>query len=277
MKKKVTKPILRWAGGKSWLIKHLDDIIGDLNYNNYFEPFVGGASLFLAINPKNKSYLSDLNVDLVNVYQMIKEHPKEIINELEMYENTEEFYYMMRNKDVDNQILKAAKFIYLNKTSFNGIYRVNNKGEYNVPYGHRPHYNIDEQNFFDVSKNLQNATISCNDFFEIENSISKGDLIILDPPYTVSHNENGFIKYNQKLFSIEDQYRLSEFIDYIRSVGAYYILTNAAHEKISEIFDKEGDIRYDLSRASLIGGKNANRGKIKEFVFTNINKENLNG
>ncbi len=93
---------------------------------------------------------------------------------------------------------------------------------------------------------------------------------MLDPPYTVSHNENGFIKYNQKLFSIEDQYRLSRFIDQIKASGAYYILTNAAHETIIEIFDKEGDYRYDLSRASSIGGKNANRGQVKEFVFTNI-------
>ena len=100
-------------------------------------------------------------------------------------------------------------------------------------------------------------------------NIKKRDLIFLDPPYTVSHNLNGFIKYNQKLFSLEDQYRLSSLIDFIKSKGAYYILTNAAHSKIAEIFDKS-DKMFKFSRANLIGGINAQRGKTHEYIFTNL-------
>ncbi|MGX7420525.1 DNA adenine methylase [Carnobacterium gallinarum] len=270
--KNTVKPFLRWAGGKSWLIKYLNNIIGDLQFENYHECFLGGASLFLAIAPQKKIFLYDLNEELINTYEMIKKNPEKIINELKIYENNEEFYYSMRENEEKNKFLRASRFIYLNKTSFNGIYRVNNAGKYNVPYGFRDTYNIEEKNLYEISLRLQNATLISGDFSISKKEIKKNDLVILDPPYTVSHNENGFIRYNQKLFSINDQYRLNDFINYIKSVGAYYILTNAAHEKIIEIFDKEEDERYELSRASLIGGKNASRGKVKEFVFTNIRK-----
>ncbi|EME8087493.1 Dam family site-specific DNA-(adenine-N6)-methyltransferase, partial [Enterococcus faecium] len=253
-----------WAGGKSWLKKHLYSIIGDLKFNNYFEPFLGGASIFLAIQPKNQVYLSDLNKELIGTYCAIKNDPYAVIKELKKYENTEKFYYEMRSKVFDDNILSAAQFIYLNKTSYNGIYRVNRSGGYNVPYGYRPTYTVEEDNILMVSKLLTNATLRTDDFMSVKSKIQKNDLVILDPPYTVSHNENGFISYNQKLFSLEDQYRLRELIDYIKEMEAYYILTNAAHEKIFEIFNIEDDFTYPLTRASLIGGKNANRGKVKE-------------
>lgn len=269
-KKVVPKPFLRWAGGKKWLIKHLHKITKDLNYNNYYEPFLGGGSIFLSMNPQDNIYIADLNEELINAYKIVQKEPNKLIEELRSYGNTEKFYYEMRSKKIEDPFFQAAKFIYLNKTSFNGIYRVNNKGEYNVPFGFRPHYTIDADNFYAVSKRLEKANIHYGDFSCCLEKIGEGDLVVLDPPYTVSHNENGFIKYNQKLFSIDDQHRLSKFIDQIKASGAYYILTNAAHETIIDIFDKEGDYRYDLSRASLIGGKNANRGQVREFVFTNI-------
>ena len=120
-----------------------------------------------------------------------------------------------------------------------------------------------------ASKKLKNATLTISDFAESIHKINEGDLVFLDPPYTVSHNDNGFIKYNQKLFSLDDQYRLSEFIDCIKQKGAYYILTNAAHKTIEEIF-KKGDKRIEGKRASLVGGINAKRGEIREYIFTNI-------
>ena len=111
--------------------------------------------------------------------------------------------------------------------------------------------------------------MECSDFAARKYRIKTGDLVFLDPPYTVSHNQNGFIKYNQKLFSIKEQYRLSAYIDYIRKKGAYYVLTNAAHDTIFEIFDK-GDRVITLDRNSLIGGKNSKRERISEYIFTNI-------
>lgn len=267
--KKHTKPFLRWAGGKKWLIKHLDKIIGNFEFQNYHEPFLGGGAIFFALDSLKSSHLSDLNMELIDTYLAVKEDPTSIIKMLKLYENTEEFYYDIRNKSYKNRTEKAARFIYLNQTSFNGLYRVNLEGKYNVPFGHRSKSFLDEKVILDASQCLQKATITCGDFTDGRKKIQAGDLVFLDPPYTVSHNNNGFIKYNQKLFSLEDQKRLSKFIDYIKDQGAYYILTNAAHPEIGKIFCK-GDIQIELSRASLIGGEKAKRGKTTEYVFTNI-------
>ncbi len=264
-----TEPFLRWAGGKNWLIKHLDKLLPKDGINQYFEPFLGGGSIFFAINPQRRAYLSDLNEDLIQTYLTLRESPESIINILEQFENNKEFYYKIREQQFEDPIKKAARFIYLNQTSFNGIYRVNLNGKYNVPYGFRTKNFLEKEKLISVSKRLKNTSLSHGDFSMIKRKVKEKDLIFLDPPYTVSHNDNGFIKYNQKLFSLKDQERLSKLIDYIKEKNAYYILTNAAHKKIEEIFNK-GDYRYVKERASLVGGINAERGQIKEYIFTNI-------
>lgn len=131
------KPFLRWAGGKSWLVKHLAPILGDRKFCRYHEPFLGGGSIFFYMAPKEKSYLSDLNGELIDTYKAIKEDPDGVISCLEEYVNTSEEYYRIRSLCPTTLVETAARFIYLNQTSFNGIYRVNIKGEYNVPYGNR--------------------------------------------------------------------------------------------------------------------------------------------
>ncbi|MFY0599321.1 MAG: Dam family site-specific DNA-(adenine-N6)-methyltransferase [Cyclobacteriaceae bacterium] len=264
------KPFLRWAGGKSWFLKHLNDFLPKEGFNNYHEPFVGGGSIFFYLKPRN-AFLSDLNKELVSTYQIVKNDVEGVISELKKFENTEEFYYQIRKSKFKKETKKAAQFIYLNQTSFNGIYRVNLNGEYNVPYGFRKKNFYEPENLRKVSKSLESAEISYSDFMSVAKNIKKGDLVFLDPPYTVTHNNNGFIKYNQKLFSIEDQMRLSQLIDHIRSKQAYYILTNAAHADIKLIFDKSERIE-ELGRASLIGGRKAKRGTFNEFIFTNVIK-----
>lgn len=139
-----------------------------------------------------------------------------------------------------------------------------------MPYGFRKKPFYDPIIIMGVSKRLKFSHLICCDFAETIHDIENGDLVYLDPPYTVSHSNNGFIKYNQKLFSLEDQKRLSNFIDHIKERGAYYILSNAFHPKIYEIFNKNDKILI-LERANLIGGKNATRGRVKEYLFTNIN------
>jgi len=268
----ITRPFLRWAGGKTWLVKHLDQILLDKNFNNYHEPFLGGGAIFFALNHPKQAFLSDLNADLINTYLAIKHNPNAVISVLREYKNTKECYYELRGKKFDDVIHQAARFIYLNQTSYNGLYRVNRQGKYNVPYGYRKKDFLKEENLLRVSKRLQYATIKCSDFMCVKASISERDLVFLDPPYTVAHNNNGFIKYNQKLFSLEDQKRLSQLIDYIKSIGAFYILTNAAHSTIFEIFNK-GDRWIKLDRANLIGGENAKRGRTPEYIFTNISNE----
>jgi DNA adenine methylase len=263
------KPFLRWAGGKNWLVKHLRESLEDFTFKNYHEPFLGGASLFLFIKPQNKSYLSDLNTELIKTYSVVRDHITRLISELEKYRNNEKFYYSVREVKSKSRIKNAARFIYLNQTSFNGIYRVNLDGVYNVPYGYRSKKFLDAENLRLVSQALSKVELIAGDFESSIKKVNKGDLVFLDPPYTVSHNNNGFIKYNQKLFSIEDQYRLAECIKIIKQRGAHYILTNAAHKKIAEIFGSIDD-KIELSRASLIGGANAQRGHISEYLFTNI-------
>jgi len=264
------KPFLRWAGGKTWLIKHIDGIIGKQAFNNYHEPFLGGGAVFFHLQPPAISYLSDLNRELIDTYKCIKECPEDVIRYLETFENTEACYYRIRRTIPNRREEVAARFIFLNQTSFNGLYRVNQQGVYNVPYGYRTKPFLEEEKLLAVSLSLKNAVLNCGDFDSIKSLIQKDDLIFLDPPYTVSHNNNGFIKYNRHLFSLDDQYRLRKLIDYIKSKGAFYILTNAAHQTIAEIFESPTDRKIEFSRANLIGGENAKRGHIQEYVFTNI-------
>lgn len=264
------RPFLRWAGGKAWLIKHLGSIIGNHEFNNYHEPFLGSGAVFFALAPKTPAYLSDLNQELINTYIEIKRCPKDVIGFLKNYENTKECYYQLRDIIPRSSCEAAARFIYLNQTSYNGLYRVNLHGQYNVPFGYRSKNFLEEDKLLQASKCLQSAMLCCGDFDSYRAKIHEGDLVFLDPPYTASHNNNGFIKYNQKLFSMEDQKRLSEFVDYIESRGAYYILTNAAHQTIEDIFSKKNNFKYEFHRASLIGGKKATRGQISEYIFTNI-------
>lgn len=267
-KQKKIKPFLRWAGGKKWLVPSIKELIGTQSFCGYAEPFIGGGSVFLAINP-TIAFLSDSNKELINAYTAVKNDPEKLFFLLESYENTAEFYYSMRSSHPDSLIEQAARFIYLNHTSFNGLYRVNQKGEYNVPYGKRKHVSFDYDNIIAVSKRLENAELCTCDFQETILKVQPGYLVYLDPPYVVTKDDTGFIGYNQHLFSLDDQKRLSECLDYIRSVGAYYILSNAKHNIILEIFNK-GDRVLEVERTSSIGGKKAYRGKISEYIFTNL-------
>ena len=263
------EPFIRWAGGKSWLIPHLQPLYNKIQVNNYHEPFLGGAAVYFAFDYPQEAYLSDSNEELINAYIEIKYRPEEVIRFLSNYENTREDYYRIRSLCAKIPAERAARFIFLNQTSYNGLYRVNRSGDYNVPYGARKKWSINEQKILRASEKLQHATLDCGDFEINRNKIKKNDLVFLDPPYTVSHNENGFIEYNKNLFSLNDQERLCSFIEHIKSKGAYYILTNASHPTIGKIFGKE-DQPIPLERRSLIGGKNAARKKVTEFLFTNI-------
>ncbi|SIN74274.1 DNA adenine methylase [Algoriphagus halophilus] len=265
------KPFLRWAGGKKWLVKHIDSIINLNHFKNYHELFLGGGSIFFHLNHTNQVFLSDLNGDLINTYLQVRDNVEDVINHLNTFTNSEEFYYQIRPIQFNDPIEQAAQFIYLNQTSFNGIYRVNLNGVYNVPYGRRTKDFIQADLLRDASLKLQGVQLATGPFYDFADEITEGDLVFLDPPYTITHNNNGFIKYNEHLFSEEDQRGLSTFIQQIIDAGAYYILTNAAHHDIQTIFHHNPPIT--LSRASLIGGKQAKRGRYEEFLFTNIENE----
>lgn len=265
------KPFLRWAGGKNWLVKSLPSLIEELEFNSYHEPFLGGASIFFALAPK-KAFLSDANNDLINTYVAVRDNPQGVISYLKRQRVNEDEYYRIRASNPRTAHCRAGRFIYLNRTSFNGIYRVNRSGSYNVPYGHRDGYCFDYERIEKASEALKGAKIRSLDFFESLDDVKEKDLVFLDPPYTVSHNNNGFIEYNKKLFSLDDQERLKRYIDIVNERGAFYILTNAAHEKIESIFKSDRNALIPMKRQSTLGGINAHRGETQEYIFTNIPK-----
>lgn len=263
-------PFLRWAGGKRWLVRKLSEMVGSLSYRSYFEPFLGGGSIFFGMNPSGHSYLSDLNTDLINTYTQIRRNHVAVHVALSKHRNTSDYYYKLRSKEFEDPVERAAQFIFLNHTSFNGLYRVNLAGEYNVPYGYRDSPKIpSEGHLGSVAMRLGNATLFDLDFENLLQSAGKGDLVFLDPPYTVAHSNNGFVKYNQRLFAFEDQQRLAVAIDQLRRKGTYFVMTNAFHESIEQLFER-GDRRLIMSRANAIGGKTALRGSAREYLFTNV-------
>lgn len=272
LKEERIKPFLRWAGGKSWFIDHLEDLLDGQNFTNYYEPFLGGGSIFFSISVTDAvATLSDANKELIDTYIAIRDNVEEVIQYFATYENTSDFYYKLREKEPTDPFERAARFIYLNHTSYNGLYRVNRKGKYNVPFGNRKSDTIDVEEIRKASQALAGTTLLSGDFENRGDVIQEGTLVFLDPPYTVSHNDNGFIQYNQSIFSIEDQERLANYIQFIMDRGAYFILTNAAHNAIREIFADCGHSVL-VERQSLIGGKKAKRGLTSELVFTNIER-----
>lgn len=266
-----TASFIRWAGGKRWFISDFQNMIKNIQFNNYFEPFMGGASIFFSLDIPNHAYLSDINGELVNTFIQIRDNMEQVVSIMREYKNDKDSYYRIREQEPEDLIERAARFLYLNFYSFNGIYRVNRNGKYNVPYGRRTgEFKFDRLEA--IRDKLQNVDILEQDFDCCREYIQEGDLVFLDPPYVVaskSSDNNMFISYNQTLFSLEDQERLANLIDYIREVGAYFVLTNAHHEEIARIFDGKGE-RFEFARTCNIGGKAAKRGKVQEYIFTNI-------
>lgn len=265
-----TKPFLRWAGGKRWLTTNIAEILENIEYKQYHEPFLGGGSVFFSLPSEHSAFLSDINSELINAYQCMKDNPKAIYEMLITMPNTEFAYYDIRSQMPVNKIAQAARFIFLNHASYNGLYRVNQAGVYNVPYGKRKDRNYNIEHFLAVGQRLQNTELKTGDFSNCIDHVESKDLVYLDPPYVVAHENGTFVKYNQQLFSFEDQKRLKQMIQKINELGAYYILSNAHHDTIKEIFYNEEIKIYEPQRDSHIGGKNAKRGTVKEYIFTNI-------
>jgi len=268
------KPFLRWAGGKTWLTKHIEEFMPD-SFENYYEPFVGGGAMFLFLKSKGlikkKAYLSDANAELINAYKIIKNDSENLIKKLECFKNNEKFYYKIRKTVFDNDLENAARFIYLNKTSFNGIYRVNKEGFYNVPFGYRKVKDLFEfDNLLKVGSLFKDTFFAVRDFKKSCNMAKSNDFIFLDPPYTVAHENNGFVQYNQSIFSWKNQVQLSKLSEKLHKEEVYFIITNAYHNSIKEIYTTGEQI--SMVRSSTIGGRGATRTKYKEILITNIKK-----
>ena len=261
-------PFLRWAGGKTWLVRNLNNYLPK-TISNYYEPFVGGGAVFFNISGYKKAYLSDLNAELISTYKEVKKNPDNVVKHLKSFSNTKEHYYKIRSSNYTDPAKCAAQFIFLNKTSFNGIYRVNRSGIYNVPYGYKKIDFVNEQRILSLSLALKGAEIKCQDFETALEKTQKGDFVFLDPPYTVAHENNGFIAYNQNLFSLDDQIRLSNVLKKLNQKRVNFLMTNAKHDAIKDIYKDVGDL-ITISRQSVVGGTGARRGLYKEYLLKNF-------
>lgn len=257
------RPLLKWTGGKRALTPEIIPLLE--GYDRYFEPFFGGGAMFFQLGP-NSSVLSDLNPELINCYKIAKSHPEDLINSLKRLKNTEETYYKVRATAPRTEVSRVARFIYLCTLSFNGIYRVNLSGQFNVPYGRKEHISpCNEELIRSISTQLQNSEIICADFEKSALKAQAGDCIYFDPPYTVAHGNNGFVKYNEKIFSWKDQERLEAVARKLASQGVRVVISNADHPSLRTLYKAFNVLT--LERWSKISATATGRKKITECVF----------
>jgi len=260
-------PFLKWAGGKRWIARKLKDRIGSVS-GCYIEPFLGSAAVYFSVLPE-RAVLADCNLELVNTYRALQLQHKAVLRHLTSYQmlHSAEFYYQMRDQRPTTLAKQAARFIYLNRTCWNGLYRVNTRGEFNVPIGTKDTVLLASDDFSQMHTTLKNVRLRCSDFQESIDTASAGDVLFCDPPYTVRHKFNGFVKYNENLFSWADQVRLRNSLVRAQDRGARIFITNADHESIHELYVRDFAIE-STSRFSPIGGANAVRGQFAELLIT---------
>jgi DNA adenine methylase len=266
MVQKVT-PFLKWAGGKRWLVNEFINYL-PRSYNNYIEPFLGSGAIFFSLQPK-RSLLTDSNISLINTYQCIQKDHRLVYSKLVEHSalHNDEYYYEIRSQVYEDPFDQAARFIYLNRTCFNAIYRVNKKGIFNVPRGSKNSVLLETDDFASVASLLRTSTIEYSDFESVIDRAELDDLIYVDPPYTVKHNNNGFVKYNEKIFTWQDQERLSQSLIRARTRGAKIIVSNADHFSIRELY-QDHCLITPLKRTSVIASDASNRGKYSEVLMT---------
>lgn len=265
------KPFVKWAGGKGQLLNELTRSLPE--FENYHEPFVGGGALFFRLfnmRKVKKAYLNDSNNELMNAYEVIKDDVENLIRELKSgkYQNKKEIYYKIRAEEPENPVRRAARFIYLNKTVYNGLYRVNKEGKFNVPFGRYANPTIcEENNLRIVSHALQKAELFCEDFSFVLKYSQKRDLVYFDPPYFPLSETSNFTSYTSDRFTKVDQERLHEIYKQLDSKGCFVMLSNSYQEYIEELYREfKPEVVY-AGRA--ISCKADGRGKIRELIVRN--------
>ncbi|MCX5632734.1 MAG: DNA adenine methylase [Phycisphaerae bacterium] len=295
-KNRLARPFLKWAGGKTQLLdeieKRLPSSLSTGEITTYIEPFVGGGAVFfhIAQNYPNikEFYLYDINDDLVKCYNVVKTNVRALIRELNKLtkeflplneELRREFYRQIRSEfnrtKHKSSIKSSAKLIFLNKTCFNGLYRVNSKNEFNVPFGDYKNPKIcNERNLLAVSEVLQKAKIICGDFTKSKKYISKNTFVYLDPPYRPLNGTANFTSYSKDSFSEDDQIRLADFCKEIKQIGAKFLLSNSdpKNENLADRFFEDNFRGFTISQVKasrLINCKAIGRGAINELIITN--------
>lgn len=274
-KNKLVAPVLKWVGGKRQLLETFRPLLPK-RITTYCEPFVGGGALLFHLQPSN-AYINDINPELIRVYTVIKENVNDLISELEKFENTAEQFYAVRDWDRDRDyyatltdVQKAARVLYLNKTCFNGLYRVNNAGEFNSPFGNYRNPNIVNAPVLKaVSAYFNSADIHMTvmDYAEVLENVPRGAFVYLDPPYDPVSETASFTGYSRGGFSREDQIRLRECCDDLNARGIKFMLSNSATEFIMDQYAEYNITIVKAKRA--VNSVASKRGDVDEVVVRN--------
>jgi DNA adenine methylase len=276
---KNASPFIKWAGGKRSIINELKKHLPE-NYGNYYEPFMGGAALFFEENDHIKNgYLSDINFELVITFTVVKKEPEALIEKLEKHaqkDNSDYYYKIRKQHKLQDPVEIAARFIYLNKTCYNGLYRVNNKGEFNVPrgnFGNRS-YTVQEENILVSSKYLKKSIIKYGEFDSI--SPKENDFVYFDPPYHPAESTS-FTKYTKLDFSEKDQERLRDFAVQLSKEGVKIMLSNSDTAFIRNLYSSNIWYIDTVQAPRMVNCKPDGRGAVNELLITNypINKPTI--
>lgn len=259
------QPFLKWAGGKRWLVERYPEFF-DVRYSRYIEPFLGSGAVYFRMRPK-RAILSDRNPRLIETYEALRDEHVKVRNLLFHHDRLHcvEHYYKVRSQKLRSSAARAAQFIYLNRTCWNGLYRVNRQGRFNVPIGTKTRVVLESDDFDNLADLLSKAKLRTCDFADSLNQVSRGDFAFVDPPYTVKHDNNGFVKYNEGLFSWADQVRLRDCIVAAVGRGASVLLTNAYHSSVRTLYRNVGE-HVRVRRASVIAASAECRRDCYELV-----------
>lgn len=245
------KPFLRWAGGKTRLLSALLPFVPP-KFKNYHEPFLGSGAMFFALRHRARAcYLADLNTELVNLWRVVKNEPKAFYKHIQPYlrRKGEDEYYVVRDESPDHHLERAARFFYLNQTAWNGLWRENKWGVFNVPYGARDFKGIDPDNLATLSMVLQDVEVRELDFREAAKRTQRGDFIYFDPPYLPISDTSKFAGYNGKRFRIHDLEELANLCRHLTKRGVHWMVSNRDNEHIREIFSHATVIPFTTRRS----------------------------
>ena len=273
---KELQPFTKWTGGKRKLLPIIKSLMPD-NYTNYFEPFVGGGALFFELAPQ-QALINDFNTELINCYQQIKEHPDQLITLLQHHQekNTKDYYLDLRSVDRDGRIEqmtgveKAARIMYMLRVDFNGLYRVNAKNQFNVPYGRYKNPKIvDSELIYAISNYLNKNSIQIvsGDFEKSVETAKQGDFVYFDPPYIPISETSAFTSYTHEGFSYDDQVRLRDTFKKLSERGVHVMLSNSSSSLVYELYKDFTIHSIEVTRAN--GAKASSRGKVLEVIITN--------
>lgn len=268
------KPFIRWVGGKTKLLPEIRKYVPK-DIKCYYEPFVGGGAVLLDIDPSVPAVAGDSNWELINFYRVLKAAPHDLVYEFRGFKNDEETYYRVRDWDRQEDgwfdslspLLHAARFLYLNKTSFQGLWRVNRKGQHNVPYSHPKKINVDDSDVAVVSARLQTVDFVCEDFEKVIDRANEGDFVYVDPPYIPIDDSKAFVGYTDGLFHYADQVRLRDALVRAGARGVKVLVSNSDTPLSRELY-KDFTIET-VSVRRLVAPNNESRVRTTEILARN--------